>query len=296
MFYLFYQNQKQRQFINKQEVTSFPDLYFPNQVTVFYALHIEVTIFFFFHYIEDLIEKVFRLCTKGLITFRYFSTITSEQTNITEPERTPLRYSQQDLTTQPKIAAAHQHSLGYSATNPYNGPFNNYPKPPSPPHSTEQFKFILRSSSMSPSRNTFPLGIVVGRFMPSLPYHIDRVSGIFHSNIISSFGTQLSFDDHATSLTDFPSQVRVLFKMLDNILSLLNSSKQDIISISFFIVDAEKYTSSFLKELHHYLPTDQISVSLVGVNFLLPPHSKVQAKTKILTRSAILSNFEVQKI
>jgi enamine deaminase RidA (YjgF/YER057c/UK114 family) len=198
--------------------------------------------------------------------------------------------------TQPKFAAAHQQSIGYIATNHFNGHFNNYPKPPSSPHPTEQFKFILRSSSTSPSRNTFPLGIVVGRFMPSLPYHIDRISGIFHSNIISSFGTQLSFDDHATSLTDFLSQVRVLFNLLDNILSLLNSSKQDIISLSFFIVNAEKYTSSFLKELHQYIPTDQISVSLVGVNFLLPPHSKVQAKTKILTRSAILSNFEVQKI
>lgn len=239
---------------------------------------------------------MFNLCTKGLITFQYFSSITAEQTKISEPERTPLSYSQQDLMTQPKFAAAHQQSIGYIATNHFNGHFNNYPKPPSSPHPTEQFKFILRSSSTSPSRNTFPLGIVVGRFMPSLPYHIDRISGIFHSNIISSFGTQLSFDDHATSLTDFPSQVRVLFNLLDNILSLLNSSKQDIISLSFFIVNAEKYTSSFLKELHQYIPTDQISVSLVGVNFLLPPHSKVQAKTKILTRSAILSNFEVQKI
>ena len=245
---------------------------------------------------------------KGVITVKYFSTVLSEQkkfdymTDVSGKNKTthaPSPYSYITSHPYPHLNPTQISTNRFPSNHHY--PDNN----PTPSHSpsNEQLKFILNAKLNNTCSHhlvsTNSMGILIGRVLPHSPYQLERVSGIFHSNPISfatsSLMTGSIMEETSFSNIDFISQVKSIFRSIDNALSLLNTTKVGIISLSLFVVNLEKHASMLSRELSYYLHPINVDVSIVGVCCLIPPNILIQAKRKILTRNALLSNFIIER-
>jgi hypothetical protein len=246
---------------------------------------------------------VHHLSKDGTITGHYFSAVVSEHAKgeVTEiamenkqPHPTAPAYYNRTI----HLAYQQHPHLSTNTSHTNHRPFENYSMQSYPPFN-QQLKFILHSANDSDSENngqiSNPLGILVGSILPHSPYQIERIAGSFHSHAITPFDSYRKMKDLALSCPDFITQVKTTFRKIDNILSLLNSTKLDIISIEFSIIHLEKYSHTFSRELSNYMQTENFSSSITGVSCLIPHQSKIQAKMIVLVRNAILSNFSIQK-
>lgn len=246
---------------------------------------------------------MYHLSKDGTISFQYYSAVVSELSKREGTENAPEiqnSFTMQHASNVGQIHFRNQHYHHLSTTiTPINQ--RQYDNSSMHPHPLfhPQLKFILfpefESGSDLDRKISIPLGILVGSILPHLSYQLARISGSFYSSAITPFGSSTRMEEMSLSCPDFISQTKTIFQTIDNALSLLNSTRLDIVSIEFSIVCLEKYAHTFSRELSNYMQTANFSVSIIGVTFLLPPQSKVQAKLVVLVRNALLSNFLVQK-
>lgn len=257
-----------------------------------------------FEFPENLIDRVHKLTEEGTITAHYFSAVLSEcckgagtEGAVAKEGPIPMRPA---VSTRPTPFPKHHNpNLSYSTT------LNNHCDPDCfsmtsqrPP--SQRLKFILHPPDKDRleddnSQTSNHWGVLVGIVLPALPYQLERIAGTFYSNTISPFVTSTRAQDYSLCCSDFTSQVNRIFKCIDNCLRLLNSTKQDIISISFSIVDLGKYANIFSRELSIFMPAEICSSTIMGVTCLIPPESRIQANMTVLVRNAMLTNFSVQK-
>jgi hypothetical protein len=259
-------------------------------------------------YIDMLIDRVFNMSKNQGFTETYFWSVVSEvserskdimsnnnncQPKRNEPPGIPPQ-SKQNLPPAPPPQLSYCFPPGVPIIN--HGLMLNTP-------SHQERKFTLQypatltkkqydsnQDASCKSSKSKTMGFLIGRLVQSSPTHSDdRIKGTFHSNAISAFDVLISDTDRARTID---SQLTSILERTDLILCLLNSTKSDICSFSFSIVDMIARDINTIKtKMAEYVQGDNISISMTGVTSLVPSYSRIELKTTIFVADAPLSNF-----
>lgn len=161
------------------------------------------------------------------------------------------------------------------------------PVPPRP-----LYKYTLRiPASIWPSTK-YPPGIVIGEPCPPSPIAPPSVTGTFYGSAILAIGP----GDKLLHPNDAKEQIKYIYRKLELVMTQLNASCSDVVSITAHVVDIH-VNGKIVMNAHSEFTTGNgkrciiCAWTMIGVSGLMPKGCLVQLEVRAIARRAMLANL-----
>ena len=171
----------------------------------------------------------------------------------------------------------------------------NLVRPPFMPLPRPQYKYVLRANFATGSStgcgNTIPPGIVIGEPIPPNPFTPPSVSGTFYSSAL------LAFDGKVIQPGKAVPQIEYLYNTLIILLSQVNTTLSDILSLTVSVVNIELNGKDVLAAHEKFMramdgaPCTPCAFTMMGVSGFMHKGCVVQMQVTAMVRRALMSNL-----